>query len=97
LLSVTQTSSFSSSGGIEMDVDVGVSFGLLDLGVDVPLSYITTDTHSTAATMACQAYDPSGTSDAVLWYYEDYSQSSNSDVLHMAFMGYCGPGTTYTC
>jgi hypothetical protein len=96
-LTLTSTTSFTSSAGLEIDVDVGVSFGLVDTGISVPLTYTTTVTHSSTSTMTCQAYDPSSTADSVLWYYEDYSQASQSDVLHMAFMGYCGSGTSYSC
>jgi hypothetical protein len=97
MLGLTQTTTFSSSTGIELSVDVGISFGFLDVGTSVTLSYTQTNTYASTSTLSCEGYDPSASATAVLWYYEDYSQAGSSDILHMAFMGYCGTGTQYTC
>jgi hypothetical protein len=99
-ISMSHTATFTSTSGVDMDIDVGVSLDFVDVGTSVQISYENTVTHSHTSTMSCEVYDPAPAhsgEEAMFWYYEDGGVNGYSDILHVAFMGYCGGSSNITC
>jgi hypothetical protein len=94
---VGQTSSFSSTSGISVDVNVGVSFDFVSFGVGATLTYTSTADYSTQNTMTCLLYNPGTEGQAVFYYTFGDGSTTKSDEAHIWLMGYCGAGGQNTC
>jgi hypothetical protein len=91
-LTVSQTVTFSSTTGTDLTVDVGVDFGVISVGVSVPLTDTTTVVYSTQPTLSCEFYDPSTSQTAVFYYTFNGGSLTEADVIHIWLAGYCPVG-----
>ncbi|MGP8159044.1 MAG: hypothetical protein ACLPWO_05505 [Thermoplasmata archaeon] len=91
-LTVSQTVTFSSTSGTDLNVDVGVNYGVLSVDVGVQLTYTTTVVYTTQPGLSCEFYDPSTTQTAVFYYTFDGGSLSQADVIHIWLAGYCPVG-----
>jgi hypothetical protein len=92
LFTVSQTTTYSSTSGTEIDVEVGVNVGFVSAGIGVELTYTTTDVYTTQPSLSCELYDPSTTQTAVFYYTFDGGTTNLADVIHVWLPGYCAVG-----
>ena len=91
-LAVSQNTTYASTSGTELSVDMGVNVGALSLGVSVPLTYTTTDVYTTQPTLKCLFYDPSTTQTAIFYYTFNGGTYTEAAVIHVWLAGYCPEG-----
>lgn len=91
---VNQTTTFSSTSGTELSVDIGVNYELVSAGISVDLQYTTTVEHSVRGSLDCELYDPSTTRTAVFYATFNGGSLSLAAVIHIWLAGFCPVGET---
>jgi hypothetical protein len=89
--------SFSSTTGVEMDVEVGIDISLVSFGASAPLSWTISQGTTTYTESTCYFYnpgsDPAGGSGGQALFYYAFTGApfgTQTQVIHVWFMGYCG-------